>query len=142
MIPTTAVDRLVQLGRRQAGLDTDDIRRALPIDTMTIDEITEVVAHLEEVGVSVEIDPALLVPQHRKMAPPELQPTPKPSRHSERVNAPDARLSNLAVSIKAAEEAHKALGPPRKYVQKSGTIFVIAAALILSLLALAFWRLA
>jgi hypothetical protein len=138
MIPTTAVDRLVQLGRRQGGLKIDDIRQTLPIENMTIEEITEVVTRLEDVGISVEIDAGLLTRSHRKMALPELQPTP--SRHSERATTADARLSNLGSSIKAAQEAHKTLGRARKYVQKSGTIFVIAAALILFLLALGLWR--
>jgi len=140
MIPTTAVDRLVQLGWRQGGLKIDDIRQALPIDNMTIEEITDVVTCLEDVGISVEMDAGWLTRPHRKMGLSGLQPTPKPSRRSERVTTADARLSNLSSALKAAEETHKRLGSARPYVQKSGTIFVIAAALILVLLALGLWR--
>jgi MFS superfamily sulfate permease-like transporter len=66
MISTTAVDRLIQLGRRQGGLEIKDIRQALPIDTMTIEELADVVVRLEEAGISVEIDAALLTPRHQK----------------------------------------------------------------------------
>ena len=42
MISTTAVDRLMQLGRRRGGLQIDDIRQALPVDTMAIEELADV----------------------------------------------------------------------------------------------------
>jgi Sigma-70 factor, region 1.1 len=71
MISTTAVDRLMQLGRRRGGLEIDDIRQALPIDAMTIEELADVMARLEEAGISVEIDAGLLSPHHRKTALPE-----------------------------------------------------------------------
>jgi Sigma-70 factor, region 1.1 len=67
MISTTAVDRLIQLGRRRGGLQIDDIRQALPVDTMTIEELADVVARLEEAGIAVEIDAGMLTPHHRKM---------------------------------------------------------------------------
>ena len=68
MISTTAIDRLMQLGRRRGGLEIDDIRQALPVDTMTVEELADVVARLEEAGISVEIDTGLLTPHHRKTA--------------------------------------------------------------------------
>jgi hypothetical protein len=143
MISTTAVDRLMQLGRRRGGLEIDDIRQALPIDTMTIEELADVVARLEEAGISVEIDPGLLTPHHRKMALPEVKPTPEPSRHSERATTAHPRLLDLASSIKAAREnSSRTRGSTGPYVQKSATIFILAAALILFLIALGIWRFA
>jgi Sigma-70 factor, region 1.1 len=56
MISTTAVDHLMQLGRRRGGLHIDDIRQVLPVDTMTIEELADVVARLEEAGIAFEID--------------------------------------------------------------------------------------
>lgn len=141
MIRTTAFDRLVQLGRRQGGLKIDDIRQALPIDDMTIEEIADMVARLEEVGISVEIDAGLLTRPHQKTALPDETPTPELSRHNERATKSHTRLLRLASSIKAArKDSHRTPRPARKYVQKSGAIFVIAAALILLLLALGVWR--
>jgi hypothetical protein len=143
MISTTAVDRLIQLGRRRGGLEIDDIRQALPIDTMTIEELADVVAHLEEAGISVEIDAGLLTPHHRKMTLPEVKPTAEPSPHGERATAAHLRLSNLASSIKTAKEnSPRTRGSTRAYVQKSATMFILAAALILFLIALGVWRFA
>jgi sigma-70-like protein len=142
MISTTAVDRLMQLGRRRDGLEIDDIRHALPIDTMTIEELADVVARLEEAGISVEIDAGLLTPHHR-IALPEGKPTPEPSRASERATTAHPRLLSLASSIKAAtENSSRTRGSTRPYVQKSATIFILAAALILFLIALGVWRFA
>jgi len=41
MISTTAVDHLMQLGRRRGGLHIDHIRQVLPVDTMTIEELAD-----------------------------------------------------------------------------------------------------
>ena len=143
MISTTAVDRLMQLGRRQGGLEIDDIRQALPIDTMTIEELADVMTRLEEAGISVEIDAGLLTPYPRKMTLPEVKPTPEPSRHREQAKSAHSRLLSLASSIKAAKDNSSSTpGSTRPYVQKSATIFILAAALILVLIALGVWRLA
>jgi Sigma-70 factor, region 1.1 len=74
----------MQLGRRRGGLQIDDIRQALPVDTMTIEELADVVARLEEAGIAVEIDAGMLTPHRGKMTLPEVNPTPEPTRHSER----------------------------------------------------------
>lgn len=50
----------MEMGRQRGGLDIDDIRRALPVDTMSIEELSDVLAHLEEAGIPVEIDSVLL----------------------------------------------------------------------------------
>jgi hypothetical protein len=142
MISTTAVDRLIQLGRRRGGLEIDDIRQALPIDSMTIEELADVTARLEEAGISVEIDARLLAPHHQKMALPEMKPAP-PSVPSERATTAHPRSLNLASWMKATrEKSSRARGLERPYVQKSATIFILAAALILFLIALGVWRFA
>jgi Sigma-70 factor, region 1.1 len=138
MISTTAFDRLVQLGR-QRGLKIDDIREVLPIDTMTVEEIADVVVRLEDAGISVDVDAGLLTPHHRTVAVPQAKPTPELALRSEQRTIND----HLASSIKAAREnSHSPREPARPHSQKSGTIFVIAAALILILLALVIWRFA
>lgn len=143
MISTTAIDRLMQLGRRRGGLEIDDIRQALPVDTMTVEELADVVARLEEAGISVEIDTGLLTPHHRKTALQEVTPASERSRHSERTTTAHDRLSILASSIKAVREnSSRTRGSIRPYVQKSATVFILAAALILFLIAFVVWRLA
>lgn len=141
MISTTAVESLMEIGRQRGSLDIDDIRRTLPVGAMSIEELADVLARLEEAGISVEIDPALLTPRHQGVTLREVKPTTEPSRHGERTTAAQDRLTILASSIKAAREnSSRTPGSARPYVQNSGTIFVIAAALILILLALVVWR--
>ena len=142
MTSTRAVDRLMDLGRRRGGLEIDDIRQALPVDTMTAEELADVLARLEEAGISVEIDPVMLTPRHRRTTVHDVKPAMEFSRGSERTATAPDRLSILASSIKAATEtSSRTHGSPHRYVQKSGTIFVVAAAMILILLlALVAWR--
>ena len=141
MISTTGFDRLIQLGRRRGGLEIDDIRQALPVDTMTIEELADVVARLEEAGISVEIDPALLTPRHRKSTLHEAKPTTEPSRPSEQPTTAHVRPSRLASSGNGARaNSSRTRGPGRTDVKMSGTIFVIVAALILLIFAFSVWR--
>jgi hypothetical protein len=143
MVSGTAFDRLVELGRRRGRLEIDDIRQALPTDTMTTEELAEVLARLEEAGISIALEPALLAPRHRKMPPHELKPAAELSQHSERATIAHTRLSSLASSIKAAgENSDRTQGLARTSVKMPGTIFVVAAALILLILALGVWRFA
>lgn len=137
-ISTAAFDRLMQLGR-SGGLEIDDIRHALPVDTMTVEELADVLARLEQAGISVEIDPALLTPRHQKRAVNAIKPATDPLPHNETATTAHARLANLASSIKAASEnAHRA--PTVKYTESSTTIFVIVIALFVFILALWIWQ--
>ncbi len=67
-IPSAVLDGLVEQGRKRGRLTTDDLTRALPIHAMTPDEIALVVAHLEDAGVPVEVDEALLGGRPRPIA--------------------------------------------------------------------------
>jgi hypothetical protein len=131
----------MEMGRQRGGLDIDDIRRALPVDAVSIEELADVLARLEEAGIPVEIDSVLLTSRHPRMTLREVKPSTEPSRHSERTTTAQDRLTILASSIKAAREnSSRTPGSARPYVQNSATIFVIAAASILVLLALVVWR--
>jgi hypothetical protein len=59
----------MQLGRRRGGLQIDDIRQALPVDTMTIEELADVVARLEEAGTANTVY-ARAASGHAAAAPP------------------------------------------------------------------------
>jgi len=143
MISTAVFDRLVQLGRRRGALQSDDIRQALPVDAMTTEEIVDVVTRLEDAGIAVEIDPALLTPRHRKMPSQVTKTTAEPSPNSARPAASDGRISGLESSITAARKSSsQTTVPVGKFVKPSGTTFVFVVALILLILALAVWRFA
>jgi hypothetical protein len=136
MSPQKAFDRLVQLGMRAGSLRVSDLGRVLPIETMTVDEITEVVARLEGAGISVEIDAELEAPSHRK-ATSNSKAIPKQSSLSGAKSVDHARLEALASSIKAKELQTRA--PQHQGIKESGTVFVIAAAVILIVLVMVAW---
>ena len=48
MKSTTAIDSLVRWGEVHGSLRVSDLGRLLPVDNMTVEEITEIVARLEE----------------------------------------------------------------------------------------------
>jgi hypothetical protein len=72
----TALIELIDLARRRGGLPVDDLREALPIDNMTVEDISHVLARLDEAGFDLDIDPALLSPQS-KMVPKDGIPVAK-----------------------------------------------------------------
>jgi sigma-70-like protein len=64
----SSYERLLRLGKEQGGLTAHDLERVLPIDRMSMDELSDVLARLEDAGIPVEIDPALLSPASRNPA--------------------------------------------------------------------------
>ncbi len=61
MIDSGTLARLVALGRQKGQVTNQDLEEALPIDAMSAEDIALVVVHLEEAGVSVDLDENLLV---------------------------------------------------------------------------------
>ncbi len=60
MIDSSTLARLVALGRAKGRLTLEDLKAALPVDTMDAEDIAPVVVHLEDAGVPVELDERLL----------------------------------------------------------------------------------
>ncbi|HEY8578301.1 MAG TPA: RNA polymerase sigma factor region1.1 domain-containing protein [Beijerinckiaceae bacterium] len=60
MIASDALERLIALGRAKGGLDTEDLRRALPLQRMSPEDVALVVLQIEEAGVAVELEESLL----------------------------------------------------------------------------------
>ncbi|HLL58264.1 MAG TPA: RNA polymerase sigma factor region1.1 domain-containing protein [Allosphingosinicella sp.] len=63
-----ALERLMALGRRRGHLTTGDLESELPVHAMASDEIALVIVHLEEAGIPVEVDAALLTGAPRSAA--------------------------------------------------------------------------
>jgi hypothetical protein len=79
----SSYERLLELGREQGGLTAQDLQRVLPIDQMSMDEISDVLARLDDAGITIEIDPALLSPAPRNPVLGRLNtspPLPKPTK--------------------------------------------------------------
>jgi hypothetical protein len=61
------VDRFVKLAQRLSSVSVEDLRQMLPIDAMTVEDISNVIVRLEERDIVVEIDPALFSPKHNNL---------------------------------------------------------------------------
>ena len=58
--------RLLELGKQQGGLTPNDLHQVLDVERLSTDELSDMLVRLEQAGVSVEIDPALLAPASRR----------------------------------------------------------------------------
>ncbi|MGE7415729.1 RNA polymerase sigma factor region1.1 domain-containing protein [Methylobacterium tarhaniae] len=132
----TTLDRLVALGRSRGGLTPDDLRQALPVDRMSAEDIAMVLIELEEAGVPVDPDEALLQPG-RPLPPsgafrlpdppaPAAAPAPAPEAPAA-VTAPPAPSPRRAAPGPARGGAHRAV------------VWAGLAALVLALAVLAAW---
>jgi hypothetical protein len=54
--------RLLQLGKQQGGLTPHDLQQVLNVELLSTDELSDMLVRLDQAGVSVEIDSALLAP--------------------------------------------------------------------------------
>lgn len=140
MTASSNLDRLVEIGRRRGGLKVEDIEAALPLDAMDVDELARMLARLEEAGVSVEIDPALLK-DRRDSAPPLATPDVLPEGKKP---VPPEKYEMLAKSIKEARVASTTLKSspvmiPPTPVGKAASRYVLAGAGLAVLLIVAIW---
>ena len=137
MIPAPALEPLMRLGRQRGVLDIDDIRQVLRVDTMSMEDLADAVARLEDAGISVEIDPALLARRREETSPQEAALAAVPLQRSEQTAEAHHRLSELKSSITTARgDLSPSTRPTGKHAQGSAVIFVLAAALILLILVL------
>ncbi len=118
-----SIAKLVELGRRRGALATEDLRKALPIDRMSDEDIAATIAYLEEEGVEITLDPDLLAARPRSA--PELRDTETPNQRVRGLN----RGSNaLAFPQRDLPLAHFQSDPP---VQgRFATLSVLLAGLI------------
>ena len=62
MITPVGLEHLVELGRRKGRITTADVRQAMPVSSMTVEEVAKIVLELERAGIEVDLEPALLKP--------------------------------------------------------------------------------
>lgn len=128
------IEHLIEIGRRRGGLSTSDLQTALPIDLMTMEEIAGIVAKLEDAGVPVEIDEALLSPT----APvPELansngrDPSQRELCNSVSLN-PDSSAAGTGPMLRAGQTtSQRSASPARDAPTHRRTIALFSAGLTL-----------
>jgi hypothetical protein len=138
MIEAAAIDRLKQEGLRRGGLTLEDIQRILPLDVMTTEELAAVLMQLEDAGVTVDVDPALLANRDRIVDIHERR-----SEHAAALDgggqataAPRDELSRVESEISAEREAvARREHPPRKGIPVLAVaILVVVAVIVLFLI--------
>jgi hypothetical protein len=124
----TDVRALMDVGRRAGRVSTDDFRRLLPIDSMSPEDIANVVLRLEERGIAVDLDPNLFVPGSKPSRPsgdmPDSVATLRPEPPSRRAPGPQGAVDAPVASP----------GPPLsarlKIAPQSRTLWVIVSTVI------------
>lgn len=129
------LDRLVALGRSQGWLGPDDLRRALPVDRMSAEDIALVLIELEEAGISVDPDEALLR-TGRPLPPAGTVRLPEPGAEAPPPPAPEAPP---AATAPPAPKPRDAAAPAARGGAHRAVIWAGLAALVLALLVLALW---
>ncbi len=132
----TTFDRLVALGRSRGGLTPDDLRRALPVDRMSAEDIALVLIELEEAGIPVDPDEALLQPG-RPLPP--AGPVRLPEPGAGEAAAPAAEPTKAVTAASAAPEPRSAEPPADRGGAHRAVLWAGATALVLALLVLALW---
>jgi hypothetical protein len=130
------LDRLIILGRSQGGLGPDDLRRALPVDRMSAEDIAMVLIELEEAGIPVDPDEALLPSGGRPLPPSGTVrlPEPKPAE-----GATPALESPPAATAAPAPNPREAAPEPARGGAHRAVVWAGLAALVLALVVLALW---
>lgn len=131
----TTLDRLVALGKSRGGLTPDDLRRALPVDRMSAEDIALVLIELEEAGVPVDPDEALLTPG-RPLPPAGTVRLPEPGAAEA---APPTAEPTKAATAASAPETHAAAPPKPGGGAHRAVVWAGVAALVLVLVVLALW---
>ncbi len=109
-----ALDRLLELGRRQGFVTVDQITQTLPIGSMSEVEIARAVERLEAAGIQVEIDDEWV---DRKRRPDETLDIPnlRADEGAEPVvarTAPSPRRDETTRPLERATEGPALAGPP------------------------------
>lgn len=135
MIAQDTIERLVAVGRSKGFLDTQDLLEALPVQTMSPEDIALVVVRLEDAGVPVELDESLLAGRATSLRPVKV-PDHFSADRSDRPPPIEPRASRTTLGGNGKSEA--AASPATRGGAHAAVIIggVVAAAVILALLAI------
>lgn len=139
MIDDAKLAFLRQRAQSRGFLTTEDLRDILPIEEMNADELANILVRLEEAGIAVEVEDALTAATRRREA--TMPETPAIDLPGGQPPSRDARLAPAAPGL--APDAFTPAEPVATASPgaSSGWTFVLAAAAIIALGALALFAL-
>jgi len=97
---------LIRLARQRGGISMEDLQKALPLESMSIEEISHIVNRLDEAGFDLEIDPNLLSPK-RKSSPQDMAAVAKREESVPPELTPERRTQSRIISTSADEPVLK-----------------------------------
>ncbi|MEE8627105.1 MULTISPECIES: RNA polymerase sigma factor region1.1 domain-containing protein [Methylobacterium] len=134
----TTLDRLIALGRSRGELTPDDLRRALPVDRMSAEDIALVLIELEEAGIAVDPDEILLQGGGTPLPAGAIRlpepPVPAPA-------APVVEPPPAAATAATTSAPDRVSPPPARGGAHRAVILAGLAALALAVLVLTLWAL-
>jgi hypothetical protein len=99
---------LVERGRARGSLGAADLREVLPIESLSVEQLAEIISFLQDAGVEVDVDPGLLGPVRagaRQPIPDVTREGPKPSvNRVTGLGTTDVRADSLAQSKRSSNE--------------------------------------
>jgi len=135
-IDRNTLEGLIALGRQRGGLTNQDLQAALPVGTMSAEDIALIVLQLEEAGVPVELDECLLQPRPGAAAPlpsAEILPFPKrPATLPKPRSRADSSVSRLGGAA-ASPRTSRPMRPAHWAVAGSVLLVVLIAIVFLAL---------
>jgi hypothetical protein len=124
--------KLLADARQRGSVSLEDLRKELPIDSMAIEDISVVLARLDEAGFDLDIDPALLSSTHH--APPPHETTiPKPEQAGlpETETAPQKQPSTFPTATGGTIKKAPAARRSKAVLSPSMLPWILAFAIIL-----------
>ncbi|QIG49966.1 hypothetical protein G5V57_20910 [Nordella sp. HKS 07] len=103
---------LIRLARQRGGISMEDLQKALPLESMSVEEISHIVNRLDEAGFDLELDPNLLSPK-RKSAPQDIATVAKPEQTVPPEMAPERRTQSTIIPTAADKPIRKNQDIPR-----------------------------
>jgi hypothetical protein len=140
MTDADIVDKLTRLADGRGALSAAELRRVVPVETMTVEDIAE----LEERGVTVAIDAALLSSRHAVLPETRAAAAGRP-RIETQPPAPSVKPVASTSAPAAASGPAAASSPPARSgtatqpSQRAVAIAVLAAAVVVVMLVALVW---
>lgn len=131
-IDEAILTKLVTGARQRGGISLEDLRKELPVDSMSIEDISVVLARLDEAGFDLDIDPALLSSKHHA-SPPHETTVSKPEQTGlpKTETAPQMQPSSFPTSTNGTIKKAPAARGSKAVLSPSMLPWILAFAIIL-----------
>ena len=126
MIDERTLEELIKIGRTNGRITTEDVRRVVPIGLVPLEEIASLILQLEEAGIELDLDPALLRPGPGRPVP--LRPVGTQAHTDSRLDVVQPRSE--------VKQAHGLPEPPLQQpdpVRRSTRSIRLSAAVLIAL---------